>query len=59
MEPGRLSDDVVLLAAITTFTPALARVRAHSRPMPREAPVMIATFPARLMLNAVGFRGQA
>jgi len=55
MDPGRASLEVVLFAATTTLTPARPSAIAHSRPMPREAPVMMATFPARLMLASFCF----
>ena len=45
MEPGSFSVGATLLAATTTEHPARANPSASARPMPRLAPVTIATRP--------------
>src|SRR5438105_4161783 len=54
MEPGRRSVDSVLLAAMTTAQPCPASPRAMARPIPRLAPVMIATLSLSMGNLAAG-----
>src|SRR5215469_14675698 len=42
------------MSATTTFAPSLAKRRAVAAPMPEAAPVTIATFPSRRMLDPPG-----
>ena len=50
MVPGRVGCGVTVFAAMTTWHPSLARARAHSLPMPREPPVIIATRSCRWLV---------
>src|SRR5262245_36841074 len=57
IEPGSFSVDSVLFAAMTTSQPSLASPRAMARPIPRLAPVTMATRPlsdGMMLLPAVG-----
>src|SRR4051794_32501650 len=59
MDPGSFSVEVVLLAATTTWQPARARPRASARPIPRLAPVTMATLPGSVstFVLRIGVRG--
>src|SRR5438094_798944 len=46
MVPGSFGFSASVLAAITRSAPARANVSATCRPIPRDPPVMIATFPS-------------
>lgn len=50
ISPGRVGCGSVVFAATTTLQPAAASLRQHTRPMPRDPPVTMATRPLRSRL---------
>ena len=50
ISPGRVGCGSVVFAATTTLQPAAASFRQHTRPMPRDPPVTMATRPLRSRL---------